>query len=412
MEERFTQQVRDVLAHLYDHVSLAGHPLMRELPLAQPGEAGDSVRALRLLLMEAVEALRPAAGTPATDAAWRPYQVVRSRYLLGKDFDSIAQELALGVRQVQRELRRGVQAVAQVLWDKRQRRGQAGSAGDNGLEQEISRVAGAAGPISLREVLLSACSAVAPLARHQRVELRGAEAADATVLGDSPLLRQLLVAALSWVIQSPDVGLVSVQCQTGRDEVVLTLAGAAATTAGRGQAGKSDGAALPDDLSMLAQAQHVRVEGQRAPGAATVRLWLPPAQRREAVVAMVEDNPSVVALFTRYLSGHGYRLVPVEDAPQALTRLVEMAPDAVILDVMMRTLDGWEILQAIRAQPALHDTPVVICSVLNDPALAAAIGADAYLHKPVMPAQLLECLARLLAPHSGAAAPSRPAPGT
>jgi CheY-like chemotaxis protein len=294
------------------------------------------------------------------------------------------------VRQVQRELRRGVQAVAQVLWEKRRAQEAPGQAG--GLEQEISRVAGAKGPVNLRDVLLSACGAVAPLAQRQRIAVSGAESVAATVLGDSPLLRQLLVAALSWVIQSLEAGQVTLAAQPDRDGIALAIVGGASALQA---AAPANDAVPPDDLAALAQAQAVRLQCRRGPGAVQVRLWLPPEQKRETVVAMVEDNPSVVALFTRYLSGHGYRLVPVADAPMALARLEEIAPDIVILDVMMRSLDGWEILQAIRSQPALRDIAVVICTVLNDQALAAAIGADAYLHKPVMPAQLLECLAQL-----------------
>lgn len=407
-EEGFLQQVRDALTHLYDHVALAGHPLMGELRV-EPGEAGDQVRALRLLLMDAVEDLRPEAGTPPGDPAWRPYQVVRARYLLGKDFESISDELALGVRQLQRELRRGVAAVGRTLWEKR--RGAPAGEAESDLEQEISRVAGAAGPIELGEVLGSAAHAVAPLARRRGIALTGVELVKATVIGDGPLLRQLLSAGLSWAVQSLEVGEVRVGARAGREEVLLTVSSVGRSAAGRPTASGPAGVSgkVPEDLLTLAQAQRARIECRASDEGEALCLWLPLEQRRVMTVAMVEDNPSVVALFSRYLAGRGYRLVAVEDAPSqpgqvglpVLSRLLEIAPDAVILDVMMRSVDGWEVLQAIRAQPALRDTPVIVCTVLNDPALALAIGADAFLHKPVMPAQLLECLARVLATRQG-----------
>jgi CheY-like chemotaxis protein len=110
----------------------------------------------------------------------------------------------------------------------------------------------------------------------------------------------------------------------------------------------------------------------------------------------VEDNHSVVALFRRYLTGHGYRLVPIEDAPGALQAIAKIRPEAIILDVMMRSVDGWQVLQGLKSDPSLAPIPVVVCSVLDDPELAFSIGAQAYLRKPVRPAQLLECLAGLL----------------
>ena len=114
-------------------------------------------------------------------------------------------------------------------------------------------------------------------------------------------------------------------------------------------------------------------------------------------VMIVEDNEDVVSLFARYLTGHGYRLVAVDPRQDPLDRLAELRPAVVILDVMMSQVGGWEILQRLRADPRLTEVPVVICSVLDEPELAASLGAQASLRKPVRQAQLLECLTGVLA---------------
>jgi CheY-like chemotaxis protein len=62
---------------------------------------------------------------------------------------------------------------------------------------------------------------------------------------------------------------------------------------------------------------------------------------------------------------------------------------------MMPTQDGWEILQALKNDPATQHVPVIICSVLDDPELARSLGAVAYLHKPVTQADLLSVLTTL-----------------
>jgi CheY-like chemotaxis protein len=65
-----------------------------------------------------------------------------------------------------------------------------------------------------------------------------------------------------------------------------------------------------------------------------------------------------------------------------------------MLDVMMPQVDGWELLAAIKSNPATRDIPVIVCSVLKSPALALKLGAAAYLPKPVSQQALIEALAR------------------
>jgi len=62
---------------------------------------------------------------------------------------------------------------------------------------------------------------------------------------------------------------------------------------------------------------------------------------------------------------------------------------AVILDVMMPGLDGWEVLQTLRKTPRTSRIPVVVCSVFNDPQLALSLGATVFLPKPVSQGDIL-----------------------
>jgi CheY-like chemotaxis protein len=109
-------------------------------------------------------------------------------------------------------------------------------------------------------------------------------------------------------------------------------------------------------------------------------------------VLLVEDNADVVALFTRYLMPEGFQCIAVTDSTVAHEQILAHRPDAVILDVMMRKMDGWELLQRIKADPSLRSIPVVVCSVLDERELANSLGANAYLRKPIRPAELIECL--------------------
>ena len=119
-------------------------------------------------------------------------------------------------------------------------------------------------------------------------------------------------------------------------------------------------------------------------------------------VSIVSMLPRVlpVALFTRYMMSEGFRCIAATDSAEAYDRIVEYRPDAIVLDVMMRKMDGWELLQRIKTDPSHRDIPVVICSVLDEQELATSLGADAYLRKPVRPAELIECLLKLCRSHS------------
>ena len=88
--------------------------------------------------------------------------------------------------------------------------------------------------------------------------------------------------------------------------------------------------------------------------------------------------------------------------------LAASVPDAIVLDVMMRDVDGWELLQTLRSRPELAQVPIIVCSVLNEPTLALALGATAYLRKPIAADVLLAALGRALAQSS----PAAPRPAT
>jgi len=72
----------------------------------------------------------------------------------------------------------------------------------------------------------------------------------------------------------------------------------------------------------------------------------------------------------------------------------ELHPAVIILDVMIPSQDGWEILERLRADPETRGTPVVICSVLPEQTLALSLGVDQFLPKPVSRSALLAILQR------------------
>ena len=85
-------------------------------------------------------------------------------------------------------------------------------------------------------------------------------------------------------------------------------------------------------------------------------------------VLIVDDEPEALRLFWRMLasSDHDYRVLTASGGREALDILRQQRPDAVLLDLIMPDMDGFQFLAEMRKDPALRDTPVVVISA-RDP---------------------------------------------
>jgi class 3 adenylate cyclase len=107
-----------------------------------------------------------------------------------------------------------------------------------------------------------------------------------------------------------------------------------------------------------------------------------------ASILVVDDNEANRALLTRRLTRNGHTVSHAEDGRRALDRLRENAFDLVLLDVLMPHMDGHEVLQAMKADPAQRHIPVIMITGLDDlDSLIRCIegGAEDYLTKPFDP---------------------------
>jgi CheY-like chemotaxis protein len=113
------------------------------------------------------------------------------------------------------------------------------------------------------------------------------------------------------------------------------------------------------------------------------------------VVLLVDDDRASVDLIDAYLNGTGARVLRSHDGAQALEVVRRVAPAGVVLDIRLPRLDGWTVLAELKADPVTAAIPVVIASVVDDRPRAMALGADAYLRKPVGRDELLAALRRV-----------------
>jgi CheY-like chemotaxis protein len=113
------------------------------------------------------------------------------------------------------------------------------------------------------------------------------------------------------------------------------------------------------------------------------------------LILIVEDDRQAVDLLTLYLGGAGFRVVPASDGLEGLTRARQLLPTAIILDVLLPRLDGWEFLKQAKADPALAEIPVLIASVVDERTKGVALGAAEQLLKPFAREDLIGALRRV-----------------
>jgi signal transduction histidine kinase/DNA-binding response OmpR family regulator len=116
---------------------------------------------------------------------------------------------------------------------------------------------------------------------------------------------------------------------------------------------------------------------------------------RPASVLVVEDDPSAVRLLHAYLEPEGYVIRVASDGEAALREIRAERPAAILLDVLLPGIDGWEVLRRLKGDPELRDIPVVIVTVVDEKDVGLALGAVDYLVKPINREALLTSLGRL-----------------
>ena len=119
-----------------------------------------------------------------------------------------------------------------------------------------------------------------------------------------------------------------------------------------------------------------------------------------ATILVVEDEVDLLFTIALSLELNGYRVVKAASGEEALTIVDEERPDAVVLDIRLPGIDGWEVIDRLREMGHFPATPVVLLSAQVDAATAARaveLGCHGHLAKPFSPAELSGVLRDLLA---------------
>lgn len=120
-------------------------------------------------------------------------------------------------------------------------------------------------------------------------------------------------------------------------------------------------------------------------------------------VLVVDDEPDIRDILQLTLENSGFRVLTARDGAEALAAIEEAVPDAMLLDIGMPNVDGWQVLERIKssAEVDLARVPVIMVTAWTseDDRLRGGVeGAVRYLAKPFDPREVVEVLEELLAP--------------
>ena len=126
-----------------------------------------------------------------------------------------------------------------------------------------------------------------------------------------------------------------------------------------------------------------------------------------ASVIIADDDPNIVLSLEFLMKRAGYAVRVARDGEAVLSAVAESVPDLVLLDVMMPKRNGYDVCDALRADPACRDLRIIMLTARGqtvERTKGLALGADAYITKPFASGEVVRCVAEVLARRQSQAA--------
>lgn len=118
-----------------------------------------------------------------------------------------------------------------------------------------------------------------------------------------------------------------------------------------------------------------------------------------AKILIADDEPNILLLLDYLIKKEGHDVALAHDGVETLSTVAHFSPDLLLLDVMMPNKSGYEVCQALRADPRYAQLKIIMLSAKGKPSEISkglGLGADAYVTKPFANRDLLDHIARQL----------------
>ena len=398
--ENFIHELRTALNHLYDPDVLRGSPLASMLGLRG---RYDTPAALQNLLTRAIEQLKPGPNTPNKPHAQEVYDVLLYRYVQQFKQNEIANQLGVSVRHLRRQQTQAVYELAVWLWEKyrpaESSRADPPTAGGSAAEhvdsftEELSWIKQPAAGQTATDLALALEGArllIQPFADQNFARLRFPTHPFGLAQVHPVAFQQILLGLLGFAIKLAPHREICVE--TGEVEGWQTLTLSAPLN-------PNDQVAEDEVLSSL---ETVRKMIDLSQGTYSIEPTPPRFLARVAfrsvhpiTVFVVDDNPELITMMKRFAAETRYRILGLNNPGATIEQAIHVMPDLIVLDIMMPQVDGLQVLSRIKHHPILEHIPVIICSVLPQKDLAAALGAAGFIQKPIQREAFLTALDKI-----------------
>lgn len=408
--EAFIKDLHHALNHLYEPDRL------RENPLATIFGVDNRINTftkLQGILIEAIEALEPAADGPAPTHAWEIYEPLFYRYVKQLTQAQVAKQLGMSVRHLRRKEHAALEVLAANLWERHNLAQkpdpvsaapsgdgpsspdghEGGSLAGPSLGEELRwlRDSVPEAPTPLGATLVDTLALLTPTLEREAVSIETDLPDDLPRLAvHSVALSQSLLNLVCVGIHRATAGTVHISAQEDGASVQVDI------RAMREKASLDSVALSDDDQEKLTLgAELARLSGgslnyeqDNAHFAMVLRF---PSVGRVPVL-VVDDNADTLQLLRRYAIGSRYRVFTSQRPEDVHDLITEIEPAVVVLDVMMPQVDGWRLLGRVRQHPNSSALPVIVCTVLPQRDIALDLGASGFLQKPVTRQRFLAAL--------------------
>jgi CheY-like chemotaxis protein len=395
----FREMLRDALGHLHDPEYCPPALLCRIA-----GSLSDGAGPVQVALVSAIRQLAPDPESSPESRTWLYFGALHRRFVEGLTQEETADALHMSVRNVQRIQGEAIHVLAQRLWEQALLRSEPAEPVQaldwrTQADREIASLGGNTlqAPTIVADVIQGVIELEAALSRERGVAVTLGFVQDGLLAATHPsVLRQTLITAIGRLAPHVFPAEIVLYAMLEDGDVKVTLSGslAAHTTL-----------SAPKLLADIITPPDARLELHHRGDRVFLQVLLPAVGERTVLV--VEDNPDMVYFYRRCTAGTRYRIVHVEAARDLFTVIAQTDPDVIVLDVMLPDIDGWQLLTHLHERPVTRDIPVIICSVVKEETLALALGATAFLSKPIRPGVLVAALdqALLQVPERGGTVP-------
>jgi CheY-like chemotaxis protein len=397
--ERFRQELRDALTHLHD----PDYQPSELLCAVMAGDLRDGAAPVQSEIVQVIEGLEPPPGVPPGARARQDFDVLHHRFVLKLTQEETAECLHMSVRSMRRAQRAATHTLARLLWEHSLARevsaeglkqGEGTTSGIQAVDwrsqvrQDLAslRVSAPGNVTDVEKAINYAVELESVLTSRRGVSLEvGHLQPNLVVAIHRSALRQILIMAIAQLGRCVSSGQITIDATVEDGNVKITLTGPISA-----ENSLPNGDLIGEILASQGGSVQVGIDGER------VSFWIKVPSVGRVTVLVVDDNVDLVHFYRRCTGGTRYHIVHAAQGQRTIDAIETVAPDIIVLDIMLPDADGWELLAQLHRNPATRSIPVIICSIVREENLASAFGAALYLPKPVQHREFIQALDQVL----------------